>query len=188
MGRTGRHCWSRSLPRLSRKQLREWSSARRRRRVDGSLDKRLTHRDMQYFPNAAHAKTMTTEELRSSFLLSGLFTPGQINLRITDLDRAVIGGAVPLGNPITLDTHEALKAEYFTERREVGILNIGGDGSVSAGGNNYDLKARDVLYAGRGTRDISFSSKDPSNPARFYIISYPAHATHPIELVTADKA
>lgn len=143
---------------------------------------------MQYFPNSAHAKTMTTEELRSSFLLSGLFTPGQLNLRVTDLDRAVIGGAVPLGKPLTLDAPDALKAEYFTERREVGILNIGGDGSVSAAGSSHDLKARDVLYVGRGTRDISFESKDRSNPARFYIISYPAHATHPVELVTADKA
>src|SRR3954447_3535290 len=121
--------------------------------MDGSLGKRHTQRHMQYFPNAAHAKTMTTEELRSTFLLSGLFTSGQLNLRVTDLDRAVIGGAVPLGKPLTLDTHEALKAEYFTERREVGILTIGGDGSVSAGGNRYDLKARDVLYVGRGTRD-----------------------------------
>ena len=131
---------------------------------------------------------MTTEELRSSFLLSGLFTPGQLSLRITDLDRAVIGGVVPLDTPLTLEAPDALRAEFFTERREVGILNIGGDGTVAADGKRFDMRARDVLYVGRGTRDISFESRDSSNPARFYMISYPSHASHPAELVTSDKA
>ena len=143
---------------------------------------------MQYFPNAAHARTLTTEELRESFLLTGLFTPNKVNIRITDLDRAVIGGAVPVDGPLTLESHEHLKAEYFTERRELGILNIGGEGSVTAGGKRYDMKARDVLYVGKGTRDVKFESTDKSNPARFYLISYLSHATHPAELVTADKA
>src|SRR4051812_22611517 len=129
---------------------------------------------MQYFPNAAHARTMTTEELRSSFLLTGLFTPGQISLRVTDLDRAVVGGAVPLDTPLKLDTPDALRAEYFTGRGEAGLLNIGGDGSIPADGKKYDLKSRDVLYVGKGVRDISFESNDASKPARFYIISYPA--------------
>lgn len=131
---------------------------------------------------------MTTDELRSTFLLSGLFTPGELSLRITDLDRAVIGGCVPLGKPLVLDAPEALRAEHFAERRELGILNIGGDGFVSADGTRHDLRARDVLYLGRGTRDISFASTDELNPARYYIISYPAHASYPAELVTAEKA
>jgi 4-deoxy-L-threo-5-hexosulose-uronate ketol-isomerase len=131
---------------------------------------------------------MTTDELRETFLLTDLFVPGQVNLRITDLDRAVVGGAVPLGEPLTLEPPDELRANYFTERRELGVLNIGGDGAVTADGGRHELHARDVLYVGTGTTEIAFESTDASNPARFYIISYPAHASHPVALVRAADA
>ena len=143
---------------------------------------------MQYFPTSEQAKRFSTDELRSAFLLTGIFVEGQVTLRITDLDRAVIGGAVPTSGPLELETPKELRAEYFTERRELGVLNIGGNGSVTADGQQHSLSARDALYVGRGTRRISFASDDASKPARFYLISYPAHADYPTSLVKAADA
>jgi 4-deoxy-L-threo-5-hexosulose-uronate ketol-isomerase len=143
---------------------------------------------MQYFPNAAHARTMNTQELRSTFLVTDLFRPGEINLRVTDLDRAVVGGAVPTVQPLTLEAPADFKADFFTERRELGVLNIGGAGAVTTNGEKHGLRAKDVLYIGRGTRSIVLESADAKNPARFYLISYPAHASHPVALVKAEDA
>lgn len=143
---------------------------------------------MQYFPTPDQAKRLSTEELRTSFLLTNLFAEGKITLRVTDLDRAVVGGAVPTSAPLRLDAPDALRAEYFTERRELGVLNIGGDGSISVDGQSFDLTARDALYVGRGSREISFASANPSKPARFYLISYPAHAGYPTAIVRAADA
>ena len=131
---------------------------------------------------------MSTEELRQSFLLSDLFVSGEVNLRITDLDRAVVGGAVPAAEPIVLPNPDALRAEFFAQRREIGILNIGGDGTVTVDGHDFELAARDVLYVGRGSRDVSFASASADNPARYYIISYPAHSDFPTRRVRADEA
>jgi len=131
---------------------------------------------------------MNTGELRSTFLLTDLFRPGEISLRITDLDRAVVGGAMPTNSALEMEAPADLKAEYFTERRELGILNIGGAGRVTTDGNTHELSARDVLYAGRGTKEISFASDDPARPARFYLISYPTHASHPTTIVRSSDA
>jgi len=143
---------------------------------------------MRYFPDSAAVRTMTTEQLRDRFLFTGLFKPGRISLEITDLDRLVVGGAVPLDKPLTLDAHAELRAEYFTERREIGVLNIGGAGEITVEGKSYALEKRDVLYVGRGCRDIRLSSKSAADPAKFYIVSYPAHVSHPTELVKASGA
>jgi len=143
---------------------------------------------MKYFPDSDAARRMTTEELRDRFLFTGLFKPGQVNLEITDLDRLVVGGAVPLEKPLTLEPHPELRAEYFTERRELGILNIGGGGDVSVDGKSYPLGKRDVLYVGRGCKEIKFSSKNAKEPARYYLVSYPAHASHPTTVVTAAES
>ena len=131
---------------------------------------------------------MSTSQLRDSFLVSDLFVPGQITLRVTDLDRAIIGGAVPTTGALRLDAIPDVRAEFFAERREIGILNTGGHGKVEAGQSSYDLSAKDVLYIGRGTRDISFTSTMADEPARFYIVSYPAHAEFPTTLVRAADA
>lgn len=148
--------------------------------MDGAL--------MHYSPTPEQAKTMDTSALRSHFLVTDLFQPGQITLRMLDLDRAVVGGAVPLGETLSLETMPALKADFFLERRELGVLNIGGDGTVATGNDVRELRARDVLYIGRGTRDVSFASKDSRDPARFYLISYLAHADHPTSLVRREDA
>ncbi|HUB26142.1 MAG TPA: 5-dehydro-4-deoxy-D-glucuronate isomerase [Tepidisphaeraceae bacterium] len=122
---------------------------------------------------------MMTEELRQNFLIEGLFAPGRVVLNYIDLDRTVVGSAVPVASPIPLGTDDSLRAEYFTERRELGVLNVGGRGSIIAAGKSYEMDHLDCLYIGRGTRDVSFASTEPGKPAHYYLISYPAHASHP---------
>ena len=137
--------------------------------------------------DAVRYRTMTTRELRDTFLLDDLFQPGQIGLTYVDLDRAVIGSAVPTSESLHLPTDDALKASYFTERREIGVLNIGGAGSVTVNDTRYEIKRLDALYVGRGNEDVAFSSSDPARPAEFYLLSYPAHATHPTQLIHSDE-
>lgn len=138
---------------------------------------------MHYLPSPAEFRRMTTEELRAAFLVQGLFRPGEVVLRHLDLDRAVLGGAMPTDRPLALEAPESLKAEFFTERRELGVLNIGGDGIVTVDGAEHRLAARDVVYIGTGNRDISFASVDGASPARFYIVSYPAQEAHPTAVI-----
>jgi 4-deoxy-L-threo-5-hexosulose-uronate ketol-isomerase len=126
---------------------------------------------------------MNTEELRETFLLEGMFEPGEIEFAYVDLDRTVIGAAVPLGDPLTLETEPELRAEYFLERRELGILNVGGAGTIAVEGRSFDLDKLDCLYVGRGAKAVSFSSKNSADPAYFYLLSYPAHAQYPTSMV-----
>ena len=143
---------------------------------------------MHYLPDAERAKTLNADDLRAAFLVRGLFTAGRVTLRHIDLDRVILGGAVPLGETLQLDPPAWLAAEHFLERREMGVLNVGGRGRVRAGGTNFDLQPRDMVYLGRGTRDVSFSSTSAERPARFYLVSYPAHASHPSSKIAAGDA
>jgi 4-deoxy-L-threo-5-hexosulose-uronate ketol-isomerase len=129
--------------------------------------------------------TMRSEELRKAFVLSDLFQAGKIDMVYVDADRAVVGSAVPLEEPLDLPNDDALRAEYFTERRELGVLNIGGAGSIVVDGAHFELGWRDAIYVGRGSRHVTFQSADPDSPAEFYLLSYPAHATHPTILIPA---
>jgi 4-deoxy-L-threo-5-hexosulose-uronate ketol-isomerase len=134
---------------------------------------------VEHLPDAQRARTLTTDALRSSFLVQGLFAPGAITLRHLDLDRVVLGGAVPLDAPLALQAAASMAASYFAERREIGILNIGGHGAVTVDDQRHDMDKSDVLYVGRGSKNVVFESDDADRPARFYIVSYPAHASHP---------
>ncbi len=138
---------------------------------------------IQHLADETRYRTMTTEELRETFLVDDLFRPGEIALTYIDLDRTVIGSAVPIEDPLFLPTDDAFRASYFTERRELGLLNIGGTGQVMVNGTPYELQRLDALYVGRGNEEIVFSSADKAHPAEFYLLSYPAHATHPTELI-----
>jgi len=139
--------------------------------------------------DAVRYRTMTTEELRETFLIDNLFQPGQIGLIYVDLDRTVIGSAVPTGDALRLLTDDALKASYFLERRELGILNVGGVGTVSVNGARFELEKLDALYAGRGNEEVVFESADAAQPAEFYLLSYPAHAVYPTQLIrSAEQA
>jgi 4-deoxy-L-threo-5-hexosulose-uronate ketol-isomerase len=133
--------------------------------------------------DAIRYRTMTTEELRETFVITDLFKPGEIRMTYVDLDRTVIGSAVPTAAPLALPTYDPLKATYFTERRELGVLNIGGPGSVTVSGKAYELQKLDALYVGRGNEEVRFASTDAASPAEFYLLSYPAHAVYPVQPV-----
>jgi 4-deoxy-L-threo-5-hexosulose-uronate ketol-isomerase len=126
---------------------------------------------------------MSTQELRDSFLIDGLDEAGAMHLAYIDLDRAIVGMAVPSDRPIELPTSPELRAQYFTERRELGALNIGGSAIVHVGDAAYDLENLDLVYIGRGNPDIRFESKSIASPAAFYLLSYPAHTRHPVTIV-----
>jgi 4-deoxy-L-threo-5-hexosulose-uronate ketol-isomerase len=131
---------------------------------------------------------MSTEELRATFLLAGQHAPGALQLSYVDLDRAVVGIAAPTDKPLALPAYPELRAGYFTERRELGVLNIGGPGAVHVGGQTFSLDNLDVLYVGRGNPEIQFESKSKDQPAIFYLLSYPAHAVYPVTLVKRADA
>ncbi|HEX2081049.1 MAG TPA: 5-dehydro-4-deoxy-D-glucuronate isomerase [Longimicrobium sp.] len=143
---------------------------------------------MHYLPSPEQARRMDTAELRDRFLLGGLFQPGRVTLRFVDLDRVVVGAAVPDGVPLTLDAPPEMASEFFCERREIGVLNVGGAGSVTVDGERHALAPRDGLYVGRGSRRVSFESDDAAKPARFYLVSYPAHAAYPTTRVAHADA
>jgi 4-deoxy-L-threo-5-hexosulose-uronate ketol-isomerase len=131
---------------------------------------------------------MTTQELRDTFLIDRLHQPGRIELAYVDLDRAVVGIAAPVDGPILLPTSPELRANYFTERRELGVLNAGGPGVVNVGGTSYELNNLDVLYVGRGNADVGFESTTKESAAAFYLLSYPAHASYPVTLIKRADA
>jgi 4-deoxy-L-threo-5-hexosulose-uronate ketol-isomerase len=126
---------------------------------------------------------MNTDELRETFLIEEMFEPGEIEFAYVDLDRTVIGSAVPLDEALTLETEPELRSDYFLERRELGVLNVGGTGSVVVDGKSFELDKLDCLYVGRGSRAVTFSSKNEETPACFYLLSYPAHAEYPTAMV-----
>jgi 4-deoxy-L-threo-5-hexosulose-uronate ketol-isomerase len=131
---------------------------------------------------------MTTAELRESFLIDSIAAPGELRLVYVDLDRTITGIAMPTSSPLPLPTYPELRAQSFTERRELGVLNLGGKGSITVGGKEYALDKLDCLYIGRGNAEVSFASKDAASPAIFYILSYPAHTEHPVTLVKKEEA
>ena len=143
---------------------------------------------MRDLPSPAETQRLSPDELRAQFLVERLFVPGEVTLQLIDLDRVIVGAAVPLAEPLKLDAPEALLAEYFCQRRELGVLNIGAPGSVTVDGAQIPVQPHEVLYVGRGSREVSFASNDASAPAQFYLVSYPAHAVHPLRLMTAADA
>ena len=110
----------------------------------------------------------------------------EINLTYSMYDRFIFGGAMPVSKELSLDTIDPLKAQYFLERRELGVINVGGDGVVTVDGKAYELKFKEALYVGRGNKQVTFKSKDAANPAKFYINSATAHKAYKTQLVTID--
>jgi 4-deoxy-L-threo-5-hexosulose-uronate ketol-isomerase len=125
------------------------------------------------------ASNLAPEELRSEFLVTGLFRPGEISLHWWETDRTVMGGICPAAEALPLPNPDALRAAYFLERREAGVINLGGPGIVRVDGAEHRLEPNDALYLGRGTKAVSFASASPAKPARFWLLSYPAHAAYP---------
>ena len=137
--------------------------------------------------NPEDVKHYTTDRLRRDFLIQGLFTPGEVKMVYSQNDRIIVGGVVPV-KPLALEAGKELRAEYFLERREMGIINIGAKGTVTVDGTVYDLDHKDGLYIGKGSKTIIFNSSDPQNPAKFYFNSAPAHQTYPTEKIDIKKA
>ena len=134
------------------------------------------------------AKSMNTAELREAFLLENLFRPEEISLVYSENDRAVIGSAVPRQEKLALGATKELAANYFAERREIGVLNIGSAGRVIVDAQTFELANRDMLYIGRGAKEIIFNSENPSAPAAFFLMSFPAHQTYPTRVARFSEA
>ena len=132
--------------------------------------------------------TLDTTGLREHFLIESLFKAGEILLTYTHYDRMIVGGAQPAGSALALPCPESLKATSFLERRELGVLNVGGAGQVRVGTMVYELGNQDCLYVGRGAGQVEFLSHDAAQPARFYLLSAPAHHAHPTTRRTQAEA
>ncbi|RUX09479.1 MULTISPECIES: 5-dehydro-4-deoxy-D-glucuronate isomerase [unclassified Mesorhizobium] len=136
----------------------------------------------------AAAAAMGTDELRHNFHIDDLFQLGRISLTYTHYDRMIVGGAVPVATALPLEAIKPTGTKGFLDRRELIAVNIGGAGSIEAGGQSFDLRARDMLYLGMGSSDVAFASADKDDPAKFYLLSAPAHQAHPSRLIRLDDA
>ena len=140
--------------------------------------------------HSEHARTLDTDGLRRHFLIERVFAPGEITLTYSQIDRIIVGGICPTGAPLAfapeLGRHTG--TDYFLERRELGLINIGGDAVVTVDGVRFDVGAEEALYVGKGARAVSFASADPARPAKLYFNSAPAHATHPSRRITMAEA
>ncbi len=145
------------------------------------------HYEVRFSNHPEDAIHYGTERLRKEFLVEKVMVPGEINLVYSLNDRLIVGGAVPLES-LELTTIEPLKSENFCDRRELGIINVGGEGTVTVDGTGYVLKYKEALYVGAGSKKILMSSKEESTPARFYLNSAPAHKPCPTKKVTLDDA
>ena len=143
---------------------------------------------LPYMPDPGGLARMSCAEIRRCFLLENLFEAERIRIYHTDLDRACVGGALPVAAALSLAAPPDLGSGYFAERRELGIFNIGGPGLVSVDGTGYRLEPRDALYIGRGSRGVEFASENRDSPALFYFVSYPAHASFETRLVRSSEA
>lgn len=133
-------------------------------------------------------KIYQTALIRQRFLIDDLIESDKINCVYTHYDRMIVGAASPVNKLLELKTYPNLRSKYFLERREIGIINIAGDGEVSADGETYSVNKLDCIYIGKGTEYVTLSSKDPENPAVFYLLSAPAHAFHPTSVMTHAEA
>ncbi|MCE6990354.1 5-dehydro-4-deoxy-D-glucuronate isomerase [Dyadobacter sp. CY323] len=131
---------------------------------------------------------MNTELLRENFLIQEIFQNDQVHFVYTHYDRMMIGGAVPVNQVLKLETYGPLKSEYLLERREIGIINIGGEGLIEADGESYQMNRLSCFYAGKETKEVTLASADPGNPAVFYMLSAPAHQKYPTRLFTKEDA
>ena len=142
----------------------------------------------RYAVGPVEVKSMDTQQLRDTFLAPNLMQHDQISWIYTHYERFMVGGAVPVGKPLKLESLDALKADYFLYGREIGIINVGGDGKVIADGVCYELTYKDTLYLGRGTQDVTFESTDNNTPAHFYLNSAPAHKQYPSKKIAVSEA
>jgi len=135
--------------------------------------------EVRYAASPREVKTLNTEELRNEFLIQNILQKDKISLVYSHYDRFITGGVVPVDMSVELETIDELKADNFLDRRELGIINIGGEGTVSVDDKTYVLKHKEALYLGKGNIKVVFSSKSSDAPAQFYLNSTPAHKNYP---------
>ncbi len=133
-------------------------------------------------------KSYGTERIRKEFLIEKLMEADNVRLVYSIIERYIVGGAVPVNDDLPLETIDPLKAEYFCERREVGVINVGGEGSIVVDGKTYKMNFKDAIYIGKGSKEVIFKSDNPAKPAHFYINSAPAHKEYPVKHVTMGDA
>lgn len=139
-------------------------------------------------PDSVRYRTMSAQQLRDSYLFDSLCADGEVRLAYIDTDRAVIGMVSPGASPLPLPCPPELRAESFLERREIGVLNIGGAGTIAVDGQTFRLENLDCLYIGRGASEVAFASADQDHPSIFYLLSYPAHTRFPATLIRKSDA
>ena len=144
--------------------------------------------DVRYANHPEDSKHYTTEELRKHYLIEKVFIEDEVNLVYSHVDRVIAGGITPVKKALKLEGCKELGSEYFLERRELGVINIGGDGKVVIDGTEYEVKSREGLYIGMGSKELVFTSENEKNPAKFYINSSPAHKTYPTVMINLEKA
>ena len=147
-----------------------------------------TNYEIRYAAHPEDAKHYDTARLRRDFLMETIFVPDEVNMVYSMYDRMIVGGAMPVAEALRLKAIDPLKAEYFTQRRELGIYNVGGAGTVKVGEESFELDFKEALYIGRGDRDVVFSSKDAASPAKFYFNSTTAHKEYPCKKITKQDA
>lgn len=146
-----------------------------------------TNCEVRYASSPDDVKAYDTQKLRDKFLIENLMAPGVINFVYTHYDRFMSGSAVPTDKPLKLETFDELKSDYFLERRELGIINVGGKGAVTVNGTEYMLENKEALYIGKGSENVEFSSDSKNNPANFYLNSTPAHKTFPTKKIGINE-
>ena len=147
----------------------------------------MTQSEFRYAHHPNDAKNYTTEDLRREFLINDLFVENQIKLVYTMYDRLIVGGIMPTDKALKLETIDELKAPYFLERRELGIINVGGKGKITVDGTVYELNNKEALYIGKGNKEVTFEASNGEQPY-FYINSAPAHHAFPTKKITKAEA
>lgn len=142
--------------------------------------------DIRQSIHSDHAKTLDTAGLRKEFLIETIFTADEYTMTYSHIDRIIVGGVMPVSRTVSVggEVGKQLGVSYFLERRELGVINIGGQGTITVDGTCYEIGTRDGLYVGKGAKEVVFASIDPANPARFYYNCAPAHTTYPTKRVT----
>lgn len=143
--------------------------------------------ETRYTHSPEDIRHYSTEQLRNEFLVEKIFVPGTIQLTYTHNDRMIFGGVTPTDQPLEVQFSKELGVEYFLERRELGVINIGGAGTIEIDGTKEDMKKQDGYYIGKETKHVVFSSKDPNDPAKFYVSSVPAHHKYPNVKISIDQ-
>ncbi|GJQ62609.1 MAG: 4-deoxy-L-threo-5-hexosulose-uronate ketol-isomerase [Melioribacteraceae bacterium] len=145
--------------------------------------------EVRYSPDKEGFKKFSSDELRDSFLIDTLFQKNSIPMVYSDVDRSITGSAVPAGEKLALTaSKKEMAADYFAQRREIGVINIGAKGKITVDGTAYEMNNIDALYIGRGTKEITFESDDANDPAMFYFVSYPAHTAYPVKQIKLEDA